>query len=727
MGIGSCLEHSLSARPECQRWLKEVEAWKERQKAQEDARHRAAEEDTRRATTPADIKLPVVQLRAPNKVVTSAGGFRITGLVGDDGSPPRLTVNGIRQPLFQPKGDDPEIATHTLAFDVSIPADQPGEKRIVLEACDAAQNCVAEQVVVRVVGSGIPPTASATPYVETKANLMRDRDAGLARIEAEEANDPIPFPRETMCNTPSAEGLSMCADWQRRLAAWKKRQAARDDAKRKLATAPVPGTSVETEREAAELHRLAQEREQREDEAKRVAEALKQRSAELEKEKQEAERLRRERDEARRKRAQAEAERKATEERARKLAEERSRAEAQRRAEEEAARKLDEERAREERLAAQQQKSEADQQLEALVKRLQESNLLAQPRDSGLPVIRTTVAKRIEVGDRVRVAGLVGDESGPPRLNVNGEPKVLFRLEGGQQPIAKHTLSFGIDVDTSIVGTRTYVLEACDAAQNCVGERLALNVVAANRPSLAARNFALIIGNNRHRDLPDLQTAVADAQAVAEVLTSRYAFRNENVKLLLNSDRVTMLRSLSGLRKQLQPEDRLLIYYAGHGQIDEVTEEGFWQPVDAVPGEEYSWIANSDVRRQLRGMPAKHVLVVADSCFSGSLTRNLDIRTGIPKDRFYTQIDATVSRKVISSGGTEPVADAGSGGHSVFAYYLLKALRENDSPYLASFELFNKLVRAVTNNSNQKPQYGTVAEAGDEGAGDFTFILKQGG
>jgi hypothetical protein len=73
------------------------------------------------------------------------------------------------------------------------------------------------------------------------------------------------------------------------------------------------------------------------------------------------------------------------------------------------------------------------------------------------------------------------------------------------------------------------------------------------------------------------------------------------------------------------------------------------------------------------------------------------------------------------------VADAGSRGHSVFAYYLLKMLRENDRPYLASFELFGRLARAVTNNSTQKPQYGTVLEAGDEGAGDFTFILKGGG
>ncbi len=42
------------------------------------------------------------------------------------------------------------------------------------------------------------------------------------------------------------------------------------------------------------------------------------------------------------------------------------------------------------------------------------------------------------------------------------------------------------------------------------------------------------------------------------------------------------------------------------------------------------------------------------------------------------------------------------------------------------FELFNRLARAVTNNSSQKPEYGTVAGAGDEGSGDFTFILRGG-
>lgn len=466
-----------------------------------------------------------------------------------------------------------------------------------------------------------------------------------------------------------------------------------------------------------------------EEQKPKTSEKIREHETDLARERQKAERPRRVRDEARREKARAEAERKAAAEYARKLAEEQrraeeqQRAEARRQAEQEAARKLAKERAREEQLAAQQQ-NDADQQFAALVKRLQESNLLAQPRDIDLPVIRARVPGRVEVGDRVRITGLVGDGGSPPRLKVNGEPTVLFRLEAGQKPIAKHTLAFGIDVDTTDVGTRIYVLEACDANQNCVGERLALSVVPANRPKITARNYALIIGNNDYQNLPDLQTAVADARSIAGVLADRYAFEPANISLLLNASRTAILDQLETIRQQIGPDDRLLLYYAGHGEIDPITESGYWQPVDALPGKRYSWIANDDIRRELRGIPARHILVVADSCFSGSLARGPEQYEGVPKDRFYTVIDTAVSRKVISSGGTEPVADSGSGGHSVFAYYLLKALRENEEPYLVSFELFNKLVRAVTNNSNQKPQYGTIREAGDEGAGDFTFILR---
>ncbi len=168
-----------------------------------------------------------------------------------------------------------------------------------------------------------------------------------------------------------------------------------------------------------------------------------------------------------------------------------------------------------------------------------------------------------------------------------------------------------------------------------------------------------------------------------------------------------------------------MLYYAGHGQIDPATDEGFWQPVDAEPENDFTWISNTDVKRYLGGMPAKHILVIADSCFSGSLTRSAETQNE-NEDKFFLNIDKDPSRKVIASGGTEPVADFGTGGHSVFAYYLIKTLEDNMKPYITSFQLYDRLVRAVTNNSKQTPEFGIVPDTGDQGSGDFTFILRQG-
>lgn len=341
-----------------------------------------------------------------------------------------------------------------------------------------------------------------------------------------------------------------------------------------------------------------------------------------------------------------------------------------------------------------------------------------------LPVIRVPSGEQVAlVGKPMRLEGMVGNDAGTPKLRINGQPATLFEPRSGSEPVAKNSFAFRVDVPTQAAGTQIYVLEACDGAGNCVGTDMVVHIVASDGPSIKGRNYALVIGNNEYKNLPRLKTAVADAKAVAEMLKARYAFDDASVKLLLNADRNAILGELAQLRTTLTPDDRLLIYYAGHGQIDQAANEGFWQPIDAQVNADYTWISNGDLRRNLRGMSAKHVLVVADSCFSGSLTRSAPRQTP-GSDRFFAQIDGHFSRKVITSGGDEPVADSGTGDHSVFAHYFLKALKENSAPYITSFELFNALARAVTNNSSQKPEYGTIGNAGDEGAGDFTFILK---
>jgi hypothetical protein len=122
---------------------------------------------------------------------------------------------------------------------------------------------------------------------------------------------------------------------------------------------------------------------------------------------------------------------------------------------------------------------------------------------------------------------------------------------------------------------------------------------------------------------------INDATAVADVLNKKYGFKTT---LLLNANRYQILSVLSTLRGQLTEKDNLLIYY-------EVTDT-------------------------LNVMSAKHVLVIADSCCSGALTRSSVTRleAGMSwgaKINWFRTMTKKRSRMVLTSGGLEPVLEQG--------------------------------------------------------------------
>lgn len=122
--------------------------------------------------------------------------------------------------------------------------------------------------------------------------------------------------------------------------------------------------------------------------------------------------------------------------------------------------------------------------------------------------------------------------------------------------------------------------------------------------------YALVIGNNDYRFLPKLQTAVNDAQEVGELLKHDYGFQ---VATLTNATRADIVLALNSFREKLTEKDNLLIYYAGHGWLDQDADEGYWLPIDAQRDNSVNWASNSSVTSSIKSILAKHVLVVADS------------------------------------------------------------------------------------------------------------------
>ena len=229
--------------------------------------------------------------------------------------------------------------------------------------------------------------------------------------------------------------------------------------------------------------------------------------------------------------------------------------------------------------------------------------------------------------------------------------------------------------------------------------------------------YALVIGNNTYRALPDLQSAVNDARAVGALLESDYGFE---VELLTNATRSETYSSLARIRRKVAAKDNLLIYYAGHGWLDKEADEGYWMPIDAEEEDAANWISSGDIIAAVRRSKAKHVMVVADSCFSGTLTRGLTIKSRTPD--YLERMAKKRARTALTSGGLEPVMDSGGGNHSVFAQAFLSVLKENDA-VLDGHQLFTVVRKKVMVGSEQTPEYGDLRKAGHDG-GDFLFVKR---
>ncbi len=229
---------------------------------------------------------------------------------------------------------------------------------------------------------------------------------------------------------------------------------------------------------------------------------------------------------------------------------------------------------------------------------------------------------------------------------------------------------------------------------------------------------ALVIGINDYKHLPKLKTAVNDAKAISRLLENNYGFK---VQLLINPGRTEIISSFSKLRRTMSRNDNLLIYYAGHGWLDKQAQEGYWLPVDASQDNEVNWVSNSTITSSIRALTAKHIMVIADSCYSGKLSRGIHIKHKSPN--YLTRMSNKTTRVVLASGGLEPVEDSGGkDNHSVFATALISTLKANKS-VIDGTDLFSQIKRPVMVNSDQTPEYGDIRKTGHDG-GDFLFVYS---
>ena len=239
---------------------------------------------------------------------------------------------------------------------------------------------------------------------------------------------------------------------------------------------------------------------------------------------------------------------------------------------------------------------------------------------------------------------------------------------------------------------------------------------------------ALIIGNNEYKDQQGkwqpLSTAITDAREVARLLEEQYGFTD--IKLLENATRRDVLFALEELANKSLKNDNVLIYYAGHGFLDDESNKGFWVPVDANGSDHTTFLRNSTIRDEVSSIASRvqHTLLISDSCFSGSLLRTASrgISESDYTEKYFEKVSNKKSVQIMAAGGFEFVDDDyRESGHSPFTYFLINELKTNNSPMFTVSQLSGNVERAVANNVEQVPESGVLQGAGDE-LGEFIFI-----
>ena len=198
-------------------------------------------------------------------------------------------------------------------------------------------------------------------------------------------------------------------------------------------------------------------------------------------------------------------------------------------------------------------------------------------------------------------------------------------------------------------------------------------------------SWALVVGINKYENVKPLHYAIEDAIAVKNMLINDFGFSRSNVNVLLNNEATqhNIKKQLDALVRSSKGNDRVVFYFAGHGQTEtlglEDTDMGFLLPVEADEENLYlTAIPMDELKRISERSKAKHMLFLVDACYGGLAAQNARSLQNTDIPNFIEKISNEFSRQIITAGGkSELVLEKDEWQHSAFTKNILIGLKES--------------------------------------------------
>ena len=232
--------------------------------------------------------------------------------------------------------------------------------------------------------------------------------------------------------------------------------------------------------------------------------------------------------------------------------------------------------------------------------------------------------------------------------------------------------------------------------------------------------YAIVIGVEKYRqNLPKADFAARDAALMAEYLEKVFGYPQENIVTLLD-DRASFVDFAKYFEKWLpnnvEENGTVFVYYSGHGAPNPNTGDAYLVPYDGDPSFiEQTGYSLKRLYQNLNKLPAKEIIVVLDSCFSGAGGRSVLAKGARPlvmnmdKQVFHSDRIAILSAAAgnqISSTYEEKV-------HGLFTYFFLKGIKNGNSELGTLYNYLKPQVERIarkTYNNEQTP--GLIAPVG---------------
>lgn len=259
-------------------------------------------------------------------------------------------------------------------------------------------------------------------------------------------------------------------------------------------------------------------------------------------------------------------------------------------------------------------------------------------------------------------------------------------------------------------------------------------------PVPSGRRLIVSVGINEYQAWRDLDNAVSDAEGFLTTLVERFGYETLAPPLLNEAATQDALMALvkDQLPQMVKPDDTVVVFYAGHGATQtpppgspSAAPTGYLVPADAPREEQWSrYVPLDEFLEAIALLPARHVLVILDACYSG-VVLGAAVEKTRSSERYTADLMRQRSRRIITSArASQRALDGGFQNHSLFTGTLIEGLISGRADYdknsvvtASELSLYVEQQVAQTSNAQQTPDYGAFQF--DE-RGELIFPINEG-